>query len=208
MPRLNALGFNSHKDDDWRKFLVPEKDVLPLPRMHRGLASYGPDELHLRETIVYDGGPDSFVKNNPQLFATSSTSRDEGYFYWGLVKKIGKEDEYGKNGLRWQYQVKMRGAAGGPGGAIVDFVISGTIHGLDLGVRIQTPFYHTGAGPLKKGEDFEQSYTIMDSGLFPVDIYSIDYISDPTGRAVLNTVDQTLLAQPNYSPIFRQGAYL
>jgi hypothetical protein len=203
----NALGWNASKDDDWRKFLVPEKDNLTLPRRGRGLATYGPDELRIREDIVYEGGPVAFVRNNPQLFATSSTSAHEGFFYWGLVKKIGKEDAYGTNGLIWQYQVKMRGAAGGPGGAIVDFVISNTIHGLDLGVRIVTPYYHSGAGPLKRGEDFEQQYTMMDSGVFPVDVYSVNYISDPTGRAVLNAVDKAIAAQPDYSPLYRTGNY-
>src|SRR5688500_7152664 len=107
--------------EDWRAYVVPTRDRL-TPKRHKGsLVSYGPDELHLRETEDYEGGPDSFVQSRPDLFATGTTSRDEGYFYWALLKTIGKEREIGKNGMTWYYQSKVGGGSNRAGGAVVDF---------------------------------------------------------------------------------------
>lgn len=202
----NHVGYNSHKKDDWRKFLPPLASRIAPPRRPRGIVSYGPSELRLRENMDVSGGPQTFVRNNPQLFATSSTSAHEGWFYWGCLKVIGPEYEYGKNGLLWRYQSKVRGAAGGPGGSIVDFLIENLGRGVDdLGVRIVTPFFHTGSGALNRGSDFEQIYTLLDAGVFVVDVYSVNYMSDPTGRAVIKAVEGVLQMRADYSPLYRRS---
>jgi hypothetical protein len=162
--------------------------------------------LRLRENMDVSGGPQVFVRNNPQLFATSSTSAHEGFFYWGLLKVIGPEFEYGKQGLVWRYQSKVRGAAGGPGGSVVDFLIENLGRSTDdIGVRIVTPFFHTGRGPLTRGADFEQIYSLLDAGIFVVDVYSVNYISDLTGRAAIKAVENVIQMKPDYSPLYRRS---
>lgn len=179
-------------DLEWRKYLTPEAEDLPTPRFKPGLYSYGPEVLGLRRNVVYEGGPEEFVKNNPGLFATGTTSRDEGYFYWGMVKEIGEERVPGKNGMTWYYQSKVAGGSNIIGGAVVDFVVENLGPNPSLGIRIVTPYFHEEAGAIKRGEDFEQQFSLLDNDLIPVDVKSSRYISDPTGRSVIMAVERAL----------------
>jgi hypothetical protein len=189
--------------DDWRAYVVPTKERL-TPKRHKGsLVSYGPDELHLRETEVYEGGPDSFVKSRPDLFATGTTSRDEGYFYWALLKIIGPERVLGKNGMIWSYQSKVGGGSNRAGGSIVDFLVEGIGPNLDIGIRIVTPYFHDKAGPFKRATDFEQQFTLLDQDIFVVDVNSRDYVNDDRGVAVMSVAKKALEMRPGYNPLFR-----
>jgi hypothetical protein len=186
--------------NDWRKFLVPEKELLIPPRMPSGIYSYGPEELHLRENIIIGGGPEEFVKNNTQLFATSSTSNYEGYAYWALLKIIGEEGQPGKNGAIWYYQSKVA-PNGRAGSAIVDFVVEGILIGWDIGIRI-TSYFHTDLGSAKSAFDFDQAVFLLDQGIYPVDADGERIISDDTGTAAIIVMQESIDVQPDLSSMF------
>lgn len=186
---------------DWRKFYQPSPE-LSGSRKRVDIYSFGPKELFLRGDIDYQGGPEEFVQNNPNLFKTGTTSRDEGYFYWGCLKEIGREREPGKQGITWLYQSKVAGGTTQAGGSVVDFRFSGAMQGYDIGVRIVTKRFHLQAGPLKQAVDELQRYTMLDAGLYAVDVQSSDYINDRTGRAVIRAVHDAITLTPGLSPIY------
>lgn len=187
---------------DWKKFYHPAPGLSADKTPRVDIYSFGPKELFLREDIDYEGGPETFVNNNPQLFKTSSTSKDEGFFYWGCVKVIGRENEPGKMGLRWTYQSKVGGGSTRPGGAIVDFLIFGVLQGYDLGVRIVTKRFHNQAGPFKQATDEAQRFSLTDQGIYAIDVQSKDYINDKTGRAAIRAVEDAISLTPGLSPIY------
>lgn len=187
----------------WERYIVPSPERL-IPKRHRGsIISYGPEELRLRETVVYEGGPEEFVKNNPQLFATGTTSRHEGYAYWALLHIIGKEREIGTNGLVWYYQSKVAGGSHRAGGSVVDFVVEGALPTLDIGIRVVTPFYHDEAGAFKRATDAEQVYGLLDNDIFVVDVHSNNYINDPKGAAVIKIMSDAIEGRGDVNPLFR-----
>jgi len=190
-------------NEEWRKYLVPEKSDIK-PRPHRGgLFVWGPEELRLRENVIPADGPDAFVKSNPQLFATSSTSAHEGYAYWALLKLIGPEGEPGKNGLTWFYQSKVNGGGGRAGGSVVDFLIEGYTRAVSLGIRIVTPFFHETQGADVRAFDFEQSFRLLDQDVFVVDVRSKFYMHDKSGQTVIRVMNRAIQNQPDYSPYHR-----
>ena len=186
--------------NDWRKFLVPESERLLPPRLQEGIYSYGPEELHLRERVILGGGPEEFVKNNKQLFATSSTSNYEGFAYWALLKIIGEERQPGKNGATWYYQSKVA-PQGRAGSATVDFVVEGILVGWDIGIRI-TSYFHTDVGSAKVAFDFDQAAFLLDQGIYPVDADGEKIISDRSGTAAIIVMQQSIDVQPDLSSMF------
>lgn len=166
--------------------------------------SYGPQELGLRQNVVSTESPEVFVSTHPQLFKTGTTSRDEGYFYWAMLKIIGPEGKIGQSGLVWYYQSKVMGGRNLPGGAVLDFYVERSGYTNDIGIRIVTPYRHTQAGPLKQGTDFEQMFSLVDNDIQPVDVFSRNYINDKTGRAVILSARRAITASPDYSPIYHR----
>jgi hypothetical protein len=190
--------------ESWRKYVVPTPERL-TPKRHRGsIVNYGPMELGLREEVVYEGGPDEFIANNPQLFATGTTSSHEGYAYWALLKIIGEPGVPGKNGLVWYYQSKVGGGSNRAGGAVVDFMVEGALPSRDIGIRIVTPFFHDQAGAFKRAEDFEQTFMLLDNDILVVDVNSRNYITDHTGVAAIQAMTKAIEGRPDYNPLFRR----
>jgi hypothetical protein len=190
-------------NEEWRKYLVPEKERL-LPKRRRGnIFTYGPEELGLRENVVYLDGPDAFVRANPQLFATGTTSAHEGYAYWALLKLIGLEGEPGRNGLTWWYQSKVGGGTNRAGGAVIDFLIEGTNNSMDLGVRIVTPYHHELQGAAVRAFDFEQGFRLLNSDVFVVDVRSKFYMNDKSGQTVIRVMNRAIQNTPDFSPYHR-----
>lgn len=187
----------------WQSFLTPEPDPLPLPRVVSKIRSYGPEELRLRENVVSTESPEYFVLTHPHLFKTGNTSRDEGYFYWALLKIIGPERQRGNYNMIWFYQSKVSGGANQIGGSIVDFVIQKSGRGKDLGIRIVTPFRHTGAGPFVKAKDLEQSFRLSEQGIEVIDVLSKNYLNDKTGRDVILAARRAIESRPDRSPLSR-----
>lgn len=189
---------------NWKSFVRQEKNRINPPRRRRGLFLYGFKELQLQRTVLTRGGPEEFVRANARLFATGTTSRDEGYFYWALMKLIGPPGEPGINGLVWYYQSKVRGGSNIPGGAVVDFVVVGVGPNNDVGIRIVTPYFHIQAGPYKRATDFEQEAFLLDQGIDVVDVYSQNYIFDKSGRAVIRAARNAIISNPDFGPLHRQ----
>jgi hypothetical protein len=189
---------------DWKKFVTPEADPYRVPPRRRGLFYFGPRELGLRLNVDPAWGPEEFVKNNPQLFATGTTSRDEGYAYWALLKIIGEPEEIGKNGLIWYYQSKVGGGSNLPGGAIVDFVIDSVGPNPLKGIRVVTPHFHTETDPYKRASDEEQIFNLMNQNMLVVDVFSQNYIFDKTGRAVIKVMKNAINEQSDFGPNIRR----
>ena len=164
------------------------------PLSTRGLITRGPRVLGLARTVEYVGGPDGFVRAHPELFATGTTSRDEGYFYWACQKRLGPEGEF------WSYQVPLAGGRHQRGGAVVDFIISYN-PSMDIGVRILTFWFHASAGAVKHAHDQEQEISLSGGNMRIVDAPSQDYIYDKTGRAVLRMLDNILSGAEPRDPV-------
>lgn len=189
----------------WEKYIVDAPESPRMPRLTRRIFIYGPEELRLRENLIPEGGPDQFVRNNPGLFATGTTSRDEGYFYWGLLKRVGEEGTKGHLGITWYYQSSVAGGRHRPGGAIIDFLLEVPSGRFDLGIRIVTPYRHTFAGPLKRGTDDAQVLYLRRQGIQAVDVFSKNYIGDPSGRAVIQSVDRAIAGDNDFSPLYHRN---
>jgi hypothetical protein len=188
--------------DEWLKYIIPEPERLK-PKRHRGsIVSYGPEHLRLREDSE-TGEAEEFVQAHPELFATGTTSRDEGYAYFALLHIIGEPGVIGKNGMVWYYQSKVGGGSNRAGGAIVDFIVEGVGPNLDIGIRIVTPHFHDQAGAFKRATDIEQVFMLMDQDIFTVDVNSRDYIGDPKGVAAIQAITNALEMRPSYNPLFR-----
>jgi hypothetical protein len=178
---------------NWQDFYHPVKDAAPR---RSGIMSYGPAELGGREIVVVQGGPRDFVDHNPGLFATSSTSEEEGWFYWGCLQELGPHGVEGG----WTYQRQVRPYGARVGQATIDFVID--VAPRPLAVRIQTPYFHAAIGPEQDGFDDEQLLTLEDSGYDVIDVPSDLYMDDESGLAVRRMVRRVV----NRDPILMPGS--
>lgn len=176
---------------DWTAFYHPVRDAAPR---RSGIISYGPEHLGGREIVVVQGGPRDFVDHNPGLFATSSTSEEEGWFYWGCLQELGPHGELGG----WSYQRQVRAYGARIGQATIDFVID--VAPRPLAVRIQTPYFHAALGPEKEEFDDEQMMTLEDSGYDVVDVPSDLYMGDESGLAVRRMVRRVVNRDPILQP--------
>ena len=188
---------------DWKKFVHPQKDPDKPPRRARGIFRYGPEILGLRLNVVPGDGPEDFVRKNPQLFATPSTSRDEGYAYWALLKLIGPPAQPGKNGMVWYYQSKI-GGGNLPGSAIVDFVVEVFGPNPLIGIRIVTPYFHLEGGPHKRASDLEQISNLLNQRMMVIDVFSQNYIYDKSGKAVLKSMHRAINGMEDFGPAHRR----
>jgi hypothetical protein len=189
---------------DWKKFVNPQKDDTKPPQKMRGIYRYGQEILGLRLVVVPEEGPEAFVRSNPQLFATASTSRDEGYAYWALLKLIGEPREVGRNGMVWYYQSKVGGASNLPGGAIVDFVIETNGPNPLIGIRVVTPHFHLNAGAGKRATDLEQALALVNQDMMVVDVFSQNYIYDKSGKAVIKSMSRAINGMEDFGPAHRR----
>lgn len=176
---------------NWHDFYHPVKDAAPR---RSGIINYGPEHLGGREIVIVQGGPRDFVDANPGLFATSSTSEEEGWFYWGCLQELGPHGEEGG----WTYQRQVRPQGARVGSATIDFVIDVQPH--PLAVRIQTPYFHASLGPETEGFDDEQFMTLEDAGYDVVDVPSELYMQDETGLAVRRMVRRVVNRDPILMP--------
>lgn len=182
---------------NWTKFYHPKQGPDPY-HPHISIIPYGPEGLHLRDTVVNISGPDAFVDAHPEKFHTSSTTRDEGYFYYGLLYVRGPEGPQGG----WKYQSGVHPGGQKIGGATVDFVID-TMDDRPIACRIVTPFHEGGfvfAGPEKEASDELQQFTLEENGYDVIDAYSKLWMSDPSGLAVKRIVQRVIDKDPTFNP--------
>lgn len=174
----------------WMEFYRPVKGPASPPQVQ--VYNWGPEALGGREITVLSGGPALFVAENPGLFATSSTSEEEGYFYWGCLKEIGPA------GVGWSYQRQIRNMGARSGQATVDFIIESTPR--DIACRIVTPYFHITAGPEQDIRDVEQLANLEDAGYDVVDAFSELYMDDKEGIAVRRVVRAVINREPILVP--------
>jgi hypothetical protein len=176
----------------WTAFYRPEKRPNLEPHQIT-IISWGPEHLGLRESPELQYGPAAFTAAHPELFATGTTSADEGWFYWGCLEVLGEEGR----SSGWQYQKRVGYAK--IGGATVDFVLWVPI-GRPIACRIVTPYFHEEQGPEKAASDREQVGMLDDAGYDTVDAFSRLYMQDPSGVAVKDMVKRVIQKDPSLVP--------
>ena len=186
MARRKTTDFGT----DWHQFYRPVKSAHNVPK--QGRLGYGPEELGGRLTVIPLGSAEEFVQGNSALFSRPSTSREEGYFYWGCLHEIGPV------GQGWAYQRQVRNAGARVGQATIDFVIESRPR--DLAVRIVTPYFHLEADPEQTVADAEQLIILEDDGYEVVDVFSQMYMDDPSGRAARRAVRMVIAKEPMLVP--------
>ncbi len=83
-------------------------------------------------------------------------------------------------------------------GAVVDFVIFTPRY--NIGIRIQSFYYHIAASQEKQVSDYEQRMALERYGLRIVDVYEQDYIHDLTGNAARRLVRMALAGEEMPNP--------
>lgn len=177
------------------------KQLKPLRRPPVRLT--GPRHLALQSKPLPVGGPGE----PPEGFVTAHTSRDEWIIYWALAKVLRDPPDPRQppfiGGVLWEYQKTVDGGRV-VGGQVVDFVY---LHpkGKTIGLRIQTERYHIMTDAAKQMSDFflKSSQRAIDQ---IVDIYSQDYLGDPSGKAACVVVANALKGIQSYSPILSGGS--
>src|SRR5690606_14685577 len=124
----------------------------------------------------------AFVEDNPGLFATSSTSEEEGGFYYGCLRELGPHGEEGG----WTYQRQVRPVGARVGSATIDFVID--VQPRPLAVRMQTPYFHAALGPVARVFRDDRFMALADAGYNVIDVPSEVYLYDEEGMAVRRMV--------------------
>lgn len=180
---------------DWKKFLALAGEEIPAP--HTSFIDYGPSVLGLRLDVVPQGGVVDFVNSHPELFATGTTSRDEGFFFWAELQLLGPEGPEGG----WYYQSGNADS----NSAVVDFRIHRPGQ-RDLGIRIQSQYRHLSGGAFKQATDAEQVYALEDQ-MDVLDVWSEWYIGDLSGKTVLAVAREANQGQVfGVSPVLLGGA--
>lgn len=188
MPRRKT-----HLGASWTAFYHPAKSPFEVP--NHTIIGWGPAHLGLRDDPEIQYGPSAFTKAHPELFATGTTSADEGWFYWALLQPDVRGPEGTEGG--WQYQ--KRTGYTKIGGATVDFVIY-VSEGNPIACRIQTPYFHEEFGPEKTAGDRDQIGMLQDAGYDVIDAFSRLYMGDPSGLAVKNMAKRVINKDPGLVP--------
>jgi hypothetical protein len=189
----------------WTAFYHPVKEERPYGGRIQ-VFSYGPKEARGREELPPSiSGPFAFARSHPELFKTSSTSLDEGVFYYGCLTELGPHGDEGG----WVYQRAVSPGGNKIGGAIVDFVFFKDPR--DLAVRIKTPFYHRPDPDIVEHDDTQLTiledygYTVIDA---PSELYMDE--DDEDGIAVRDMVrrvyDEDPLLMPGSMIFYSSGS--
>lgn len=146
----------------------------------------GPELYYQKKGEGLFGGPGE----PPAGFLTFTNSRSEWFVYWALAKITGypkdprKPPFMGYPGL-WTYQRPFEEGRQALGGQVVDFVVFGPATGRgDIALRIQTERYHIYTDAAKQASDRALAVR-LGAGFEVVDLFEQDWISDPSGQAVV-----------------------
>lgn len=179
------------------KIKLPE--MRKPPSMPTGARAFRPIPRD-QQPIVQ--GPD----DPPPGFIVPSTSVTEWICYWSLIKIFdpnGPDPRTPPFDGRWpyfSYQAFFDGGRSGPGGAVIDFMVYAAGTGrMDMGLRIQTEFFHLFASAQRHAYDEDQRNNIESSGLTLIDIYDQDILGDPSGSKAIITLKSALgmIERPN-----------
>lgn len=173
------------------------KDEPRPPRLARldkpTVFGLGPDFAQLRKATGFVAGPGERPPGFPGTL-------DEWYFYFGMAKALNDPPDYRTppgnrfyGGVDWGYQIPVGGAyVRAPGSAVPDFVSYGTRGLHRVAIRIVTPYFHEGKGAQVQGYDQLQLMDIERNGYTVIDVFSSDYMRDPTGAAAVIAAKQAV----------------
>jgi hypothetical protein len=172
----------------WKRARFTSAPRFGPGRFPRAVIPRGPDILGIGR-VIYVGGPGEA----PPGFVGGTTSLTEWFVYWALDKLLGPE------GIDWDYQSGFLGGRHVPGGAVVDFVVYQPVY--NIGIRVQTFYFHLAANSYKQFYDFEQKLNLEQNGLRVIDVYEQDFIYDRTGQAVLQVVRDAIAGRERSNPL-------
>jgi len=166
------------------------------PKLPSGGRAYKPLPRDQQPIVQGPGDP-------PPGFLMASNSITEWIVYWSLVKIFDpltdpRTPPFDGRYPNWSYQVPFGG--GGPGSALVDFVVYAAGTGkMDIGLRVQTEYFHIFGGQEKQAYDTFQRNAIESSGMTVIDLVDQDILGDPTGAKAIVTVKNAvgLIERPN-----------
>lgn len=154
---------------------IAKRPKIPRPPRKTATPS-GPKWLGLERDPIYVGGPGE----PPEHFLLrGNVSKDEWPPYWGFTKILGAEGPAGG----WYYQKSEMGGRHLPGGSVLDFSIEDRYP--KIAVRVQTERFHIGVGSAKRAYDYEQKIFLSQQGFVVHDIFSYQYLHDPSGQACI-----------------------
>jgi hypothetical protein len=132
----------------------------------------------------------------PEGFVGGTTSRSEWYVYWAMTKLMGPE------GNNWAFQESFLGGRYIPGGSVADFVAYTSVGQIIM--RVQSFYFHTSEDSFKQGYDIRQKTSTIAAyagDLQVIDLWEQDFIHDPSGRAVIEVVQDALAGIERRNPI-------
>ena len=175
------------------------------PRLrHFAVRSRGPRVLE--QKAVHTGGPGL----PPPNFISATNSIDEWVWYWASKRALDPNDDPRRppffGGLLWDYQSpELGGFTRALGSAVVDFLYK--LSHPFIAVRIQTYRFHLATPSEKQAYDAIQDAHLSQS-FEVVDVYSQDYIGDPSGEAAVILVKETLGLGRRQNPLSAGNALL
>lgn len=145
----------------------------------------------------------------PVDFLNAHNSRDEWDVYWALAVLLGtppdpRQPPY-NGGTTWKYQRSETPADVGfsagrvPGGSVSDFVVNADTTA-PIVIRLQSERFHVFANATVQARDLFIRNHLRGIGRV-VDIYSQDFVNDPSGDAVCRVVALALKGIELPSPI-------
>jgi hypothetical protein len=174
---------------------APRNEHTKLPKLRRiPINRKGPEGLGLQHNPQLVGGPG----DAPPGFNGPSTSGHEWVWYWASRKlfdpALDPRQPPFNGGHGWDYQRPDHQF--GILVAVVDFIYF--LPGETVGVRIQTPFFHRGVE--KDAYDAAQERSL--SRFMTIrDVYSQDFIGDPSGQAAVRLLVEILGGRIRLNPM-------
>ncbi|MBA3575333.1 MAG: hypothetical protein H0W37_10325 [Pseudonocardiales bacterium] len=177
----------------------------PVTARAKPSRSTGPRELRLQ------ANPESrstLFTTVPAGFKTAHNSATEWMVYAAMAILLGEPKHFTKPPFsgsppRWYYQKAIDGGRNQRGGSVADFIVD--VNGSLIGIRVQTERFHILAGPDQVANDFfMRTHTRAVAHI--IDVYDMDFVGDPTGRAVVAVVAKALKLEQNVDPL-RSGRF-
>ena len=184
---------------------TPTSQRLPIqkmnvPRLRRPPAMpTGPKAVGITTKKQVVGGPGE----PPPGFLSPANSKTEWFVYWALSKVFGSPADprvgpFTGGQPDWMYQQAVNGGAGVLGGTTIDFVVYGARR--PTAFRIVTEYYHIFTSRSKQVSDEMQKISVSDR-YDVVDLYDMDFITDPTGQQAIVVVKMGLAMIERPDPI-------
>lgn len=179
------------------------KAQRPAPARHPSIRPTGPRGLHLSaKPQVLGIGPG----DPPPGFTSPTTSGTEWMVYWALWRLMHNPGDprvddlpyVGRHG-DWGYQSAEMGGRLLALGSVSDFSVR-LKAGQEIWIRCDTAYYHTAGSAAQQARDFYLK-THAEIGVKVVTVYDVDFVGDPTGKAVLQVTQEAIEGRERFNPI-------